>query len=92
MVHNVLSASLATCFVLSSLVLVPLWCKGYRRSTVGKRHDPDSFNAKTAASEYSAAAKRQETREWLAGQHGTGTGTGYERAAQGLQLDAQRTS
>lgn len=59
---------------------------------MGKRYDPDSFNAKTAASEYNAAAKRQETREWLTGQHGTGTGTGYERAAQGLQLDAQRKS
>lgn len=59
---------------------------------MGKRYDPDSFNAKTAASEYNAAAKHQETREWLAGQHGTGADTGYEHAAQGLQLDAQRTS
>lgn len=54
---------------------------------MGKKYNADDFNPKDSATDYNAAQRRHEARDWLAGQHGTGSRTGYERAAQGLRLE-----
>lgn len=57
---------------------------------MGKRHNEDDFNPTTQASEYNAAQRRHEAREWVAGQHRNGGDSGLDKATRSLQLDANK--
>lgn len=57
---------------------------------MAQRHNPDDFNPTTQASEYNAAARRQEVKNWLHEQHQNGGTSGLDKASRGIELDANR--